>query len=374
MKITLEASPILHTLTGIGRYTWELATRLSYHPEIDDVALYVRNEIVCDAEAVMKMGQEKKQYPLWSKPIRLTKRFLKRRHAYNRCHHSLVHGPNYFLPSCAESGIITVHDLSIYRYPQTHPLERIAQFEKNFDATLRRASHIITDSEAMRREIINFFGWSDERISVIGLGVAPEFKPRDFDNQFFLNRYGLIADGYTLCVSTIEPRKNIDKLLSAYRILPQNLRNRFPLVIIGGIGWHAEPIVEQIEVGVREGWVIRPGFVPEHDLLLFYSHARLFVYPSAYEGFGLPVVEAMASGVPVIISNRTSLPEVAQGAGIVIEPDDQTEFVMALQRGLDDEIWRAKAKSNGIEAARNYTWEKCVNETVNVYQKIDKQR
>lgn len=369
MKITLEASPILHTLTGIGRYTWELATRLPTHPEIEDVFLFVQNEIVRDAQRVIQVGQQQKRYSLWNQQVRLTSRFLKRQHARWRCNHSLVHGPNYFLPACADSGIITVHDLSVLRYPETHPVERVKQFEKNFLSTLERTRHIITDSEAMRREIIELLGWSDENLSVVALGVTPDFAPRQNNDESFLHRYGLFASGYTLCVSTIEPRKNIDKLLRAYGMLSQNLRKRFPLVIIGSIGWLAENIVIQIEKGIREGWVIRPGFVPDPELALFYSHAHLFVYPSAYEGFGLPVAEAMASGIPVITSNRTSLPEVTQGAALLIDPDDIEEFSLVLQKGLEDVQWRLKAIKDALFIAHGYTWDRCVNETVNVYHR-----
>jgi alpha-1,3-rhamnosyl/mannosyltransferase len=261
-----------------------------------------------------------------------------------------------------------VHDLSIYRYPETHPVERVKQFEKNFDDTLKRTQYIITDSEAMKREIIELLGWPVDKISVVLLGVAPEFTPRHYDHHDFLERYGLDAEDYSLCVATIEPRKNIDKLLRAYKVLPKKLRERFRLVLIGGIGWNSDIIMAQIEEGVREGWVLRPGFVSDEELVLFYQHAKLFVYPSAYEGFGLPVAEAMACGVPVIISNRTSLPEVADGAALVIEPDDHEEFVRALQRGLEDEAWRISAITDGIEKAKQYTWERCVNETVKIYK------
>ncbi len=367
MKITLEASPLLHTLTGIGRYTWELATRLPAHDAVDVCNLLVRNEVVRDPYQIIQMSKAVKTFPLWSKPLRLTSRYLKKRHALEVCRNSLIHGPNYFLPPCAESGIITVHDLSIYHYPQTHPLERVQQFEKNFDATLRKTHHIITDSHAIKHEIMDMFGWNESKLSVIPLGVSSEFIPRHGVNEIFLHKYGIQAEGYSLCVATIEPRKNIDKLLFAYKLLPEKLRENFPLVLIGGIGWHSEEIMRQIEDAVRDGWVIRPGFVSEEALVLFYSHAKLFVYPSAYEGFGLPVVEAMACGIPVIISNGTSLPEVAAGVALVIDPDDQEAFVNELQRGLEDAQWQRETRINGIEKAKEYTWEKCVNETVAVY-------
>lgn len=369
MKVILEASALLYPKTGIGRYTWELAQGLRTTELVSSVRFYAQGKIFNSLETLAEL-KPRASYPLWSKPWRVSRSAYLDMRAKYVCDHSVVHGPNYFLPACAEEGIITIHDLSIYRYPETHPVERVKLFEKNFNNTLSRTQHIITDSEAMKHEIIELLGWAENKISVVLLGVAQEFTPRLYDYYDFLTRYGLAAEGYSLCVATIEPRKNIDKLLTAYKVLPKKLRGRFPLVIIGGIGWNSDVIIAQIEEGVREGWIIRPGFISDEELVLFYQHAKLFIYPSAYEGFGLPVTEAMACGVPVIISNRTSLPEVANGAALIIEPDNHEEFVSALHKGLEDEEWQLKAIADGIEKAKRYTWERCVDETVRTYSKF----
>lgn len=367
MKVIVEASSLLHPKTGIGRYTWELAQ--GFHAK-DDISaqFYIQGKLYNSLEKITSI-KPRTSFPLWSKPWRLCRRAYLDMRTKNVCKRAVVHGPNYFLPSCAEKGIITVHDLSIYRYPETHPLERIKQFEKNFEDTLRRTEHIIADSLSTKREIIDVLGWAEDKISVVALGVAPEFTPLIQQNNPFLEKYGLQRDGYTLCVSTIEPRKNIDKLVQAYEVLSIELKKAFPLVIIGGEGWLSEPIMALIERGVSQGWIIRPGYVSEAELILFYQHARVFVYPSEYEGFGLPVVEAMASGIPVIVSNRTSLPEVTQGAALLIDPDDIEEFTLALQKGLEDVQWRLKAIEDSLSVAHGYTWDKCINETVAVYHK-----
>jgi alpha-1,3-rhamnosyl/mannosyltransferase len=263
-----------------------------------------------------------------------------------------------------------VHDLSIYRYPETHPAERIKQFDKNFVDTLKRTKHIITDSVAMKSEIIELLGWSAEKISVVLLGVSSEFVPRSFTQHDFLQKYRLRVEGYTLCVATIEPRKNIDKLVAAYKVLPKQLREGFPLVIIGGIGWKAEEIMVQIEEGVREGWIIQPGFVSNNELLLFYQHAKLFVYPSAYEGFGLPVAEAMACGIPIVASDRTSTPEVTQNTALLVNPDDIKSFESAIDKGINDDNWRINASLNSLKVAKDYTWENSVRETIKIYKNI----
>lgn len=365
MKVILEASSLLHPKTGIGRYTWELAQMLDAKDNIS-IQFYVQGNFYNSLEKIIQL-KPRTSYPLWSKPLRIARRMYYDMRSKNMCENSLVHGPNYFLPACADSGIITVHDLSIYRYPETHPLERIKQFEKNFEDTLRRTEHIIADSVSTKREIIDVLGWSEDKISVVGLGVAPEFKPLVHENHAFLDKYGLHKDGYLLCVSTIEPRKNIDKLIQAYESLSLELKKAFPLVILGGEGWLSAPIMEHINKGVAQGWVIRPGYVSEVELVLFYQHARVFIYPSEYEGFGLPVAEAMASGIPVVISNRTSLPEVAQGCGLVVEPHDIIGFSQVIAKALCDTQWRERASMDGIAVALGYTWNKCVEETVKIY-------
>lgn len=371
MKVIVEASSLLHPKTGIGRYTWELAKRLCASDRMNSTQFYVQGKVVDTLELVGEL-KPRISYPLWSKPWRIARRAYLDIYANKACDQSVVHGPNYFLPSCARNGIITVHDLSIYRYPETHPIERIKQFEKNFQDTLRRTEHIIADSVSAQREIIEVLGWQEDKVSVVALGVAPEFTPLIQQNNPFLEKYGLQRDGYTLCVSTIEPRKNIDKLVQAYEVLSLELRKAFPLVIIGGEGWLSEPIMVLIERGVSQGWIIRPGYVSESELVMFYQHARVFVYPSEYEGFGLPVAEAMACGVPVVISDRTSLPEVAQGCGMIIEPHDIISFTQAVEKALCDEKWREQASINGLVVATAYTWDKCVEETINVYSLYDK--
>jgi glycosyltransferase involved in cell wall biosynthesis len=134
--------------------------------------------------------------------------------------------------------------------------------------------------------------------------------------------YGLSHGSYSLCVTTIEPRKRIDSLLAAYARLPEKLRVVYPLILVGGKGWRSEHLHQAIDAAANAGWLHYLGFVPEDDLPALYAGARLFVYPSSYEGFGLPVIEAMASGVPVVTSNRSCLPEIASGAAKLVDPDD----------------------------------------------------
>ena len=288
------------------------------------------------------------------------------------CRGQLYHGSNYFIPACADIGVATIHDLSVFRFPETHPAERVRQFETHFQATLDRATHLITDTEAIRQEVIGTFAWPAERITTVPLGVSDSYRPRaSSETVEILSNYGLVHGGYSLCVSTIEPRKKIDALLTAYGRMPVFLLKRFPLVLIGGTGWRSEGLHQLIESCCARGWMKFFGFVPQTDLPVLYAGARLFAYPSCYEGFGLPVLEAMASGVPVVTSTDRALAEVVGTAALKVEPYDNDSLLNGVVRGLEDEGWRETVSVAGLKRARHLTWERCVEQTAAVYRKIN---
>jgi alpha-1,3-rhamnosyl/mannosyltransferase len=259
----------------------------------------------------------------------------------------------------------------VFRFPETHPIERVAAFERVFADSLRRAAHVITDSKTVRQELIADFGVSPADVTSVPLGVDSTYAPRTSDEcRVPLERWGLSRGKYGLCVSTLEPRKGISRLLRAWRALPPDLRRQYPLVMAGGVGWRNENLLEEVRIAEREGWAQHLGYVEESELPCLFAGARVFAYPSTYEGFGLPPLEAMASGVPVIVSNRSCMPEVSGDAALLIDPDHTVEFSQALQKALIDREWRDEAIARGLSRASDFTWSRCVNETVEVYERL----
>jgi alpha-1,3-rhamnosyl/mannosyltransferase len=262
--------------------------------------------------------------------------------------------------------------LSIFKLPEVHPKERRKLFEREFLRSLRRASHLITVSKAIQDEVVKEFSWPVDRITSIAHGVSERFAPRlPVDLVTVLDRLALRPDRYMLCVSTIEPRKGIDRLLEAYGGLAPECRKRYPLVIVGDRGWLSDGIHESMDRAQRAGWLRYLGYVDEADLPSIYAGARAFVYPSIYEGFGLPILEAMASGLPVLTSNCSSLPEVSGGAAILVEPLDVDALRLGIERVIQDEPWRAAARERGLKIAAKHTWDRCVERTLAVYQKVE---
>lgn len=363
MRVTLCVNSLEPRPSGIGRYTWELCKGLSRRSDVSPL-FFGHNELVKDPSALLYRKPRSRNNLI---------RAFQRRRALRAVRPTLLHGPNYFLPLSADSAVITIHDLSVFRYPEFHPVERVRDFERNLQGSIDKAQHLITDSETIRREVIDFTGLSPERVTAVPLGISEAFRPVSLEERSpVLQRYGLPLTGYGFTLSTLEPRKRIDRLLTAWRELPLSTRSHYPIVIGGTGGWNNQELHEQIRTGAKEGWVLPLGLVDEVDLPAIFSGAVLFAYPSVYEGFGLPPLEAMAGGVPAVIGASSCLAEVTKGAAMVTDPDDTKEFALALLRAIEDNQWRSEAISAGIKVAEGYTWTRCVDKTVGVYQQVSR--
>jgi alpha-1,3-rhamnosyl/mannosyltransferase len=377
MRVILSVEPVRFPLTGIGRYTHELASRLQHCSDIDDLRFFAGRRFLPSVPTAAEQangGYGLKRFVQKSfiavEAYRRLMPYLRKK-ALKGCEDFIYHSPNYFLPPFAGRSVATFHDLSPFTWAHCHAPQLVGYLQKELRSTLDRADALITDSHYTRQELADYFAWPIDRIHAVPLASSPEFYPRTVDFLHdALARHGLQVMGYTLFVGTIEPRKNIETLLDAYGRLPMPLRMRWPLILSGYRGWRSEAIHTRLEQAQREGWARYLGFVPGEDLPLLFAGARLFAFPSHYEGFGLPVLEAMSSGVPVVCSNSSSLPEVAGSAALMCEPEDVDELSYLLRRGLEDEAWRTAAIQEGLRHAGGFSWDRCAMETVQVYRKV----
>ncbi|AIS11887.1 mannosyltransferase [Pseudomonas chlororaphis subsp. aurantiaca] len=377
MKLVLSVEPIRFPLTGIGRYAYELALRLQQSPEITDLKFFAGRRFLsalptASEESGNGYGLKRavQKSFLAVEAYRLLMPLLRKR-ALKGYGDFLYHSPNYYLPPFAGRSVATFHDLSPFTWAHCHTPQLARYLQKELKTTLLRADALITDSEYTRCELAKYFSWPIERIHTVPLASSADFHPRSPESlRDTLGRHGLESGGYSLFVGTIEPRKNIDTLLDAYSRLPMAVRTRWPLILTGYHGWRNDAIHARLEAARREGWARYLGFVPSEDLPLLFAGAHLFAFPSLYEGFGLPVLEAMSSGVPVVCSNSSSLPEVAGPAALMCEPMDVDTLTAHLQKGLEDEAWRRSAVEQGLQHAAEFSWERCAWETMQVYKKV----
>lgn len=379
IKVILGVDAISYPLTGIGRCTDELARGLMDASGIDarffSLARWVDDprELSKPQRVSALVRRNMRSFP-FRKTVRSVYHGINRwafARMVSRLSGFIYHSPNFFLIPFDGPTIVTIYDLSIVHHPDFHPRDRVEFIEREMPKALERADHLIVISDYVKQDIVRTFGYPEERISVTYLGVDPAYRLRTQEEvQDVLKGHGLTFGHYILCVATIEPRKNLSTLLGAFCALPETLQRAFPLVLIGERGWKSEAIHAEIERLSSIGVARYLGYVPETDLPLIYSGARVFVYPSLFEGFGLPVVEAMSSGVPVITTNRTSLPEVAGDAAYLIEPDDVEQMKQLMAQLLKCERDRERMITLGLDQAARFTWPRFVEDTVAVYRKV----
>lgn len=280
----------------------------------------------------------------------------------------LLHGMAFAAPLAAACPtVITVHDLSFLRFPDA--FRRFNRLYLSFITrrATRRAARVIAVSESTRQDVIGLCGVAPERVVTVPNGVSEAFAPAAAARVAELRQRHGLPDRFILFVGTLEPRKNLERLVTAYADLRAADRAVPPLVIAGARGWFYEQLFARVqELGLADA-VRFPGFIPHEDLATWYSAAEIFVYPSRFEGFGLPVLEAMACGTPVITSTASSLPEVAGDAALLVAPDDVAGWTAALQQALADEELRTTLCSRGLQRARLFSWTRTAAETAQVY-------
>ncbi|MBA4741432.1 MAG: glycosyltransferase family 4 protein [Azoarcus sp.] len=383
MRVAIDVDVVRFPLTGIGRYVYELVRHLESEEngiELDlfagpwRIAALPSADVAAQASGTGRRGigvvdwlsRQSLVVGLHRAAIDAAQGAVLRRRKPD-----LFHGPRFFLPHFDGPRIVTIHDLSMFVWPQCHPSGRLPSVQRAVERAVSSDAHILTDSDFIRGELIERFGLPGERVSAIPLACGEEFRLREAEATApVLQRHGLARDGYCLYSGTIEPRKNLHTLISAYEALPVDVRRRWPLVLCGYYGWNSDDVHGRIDRAAREGWVRYLGYVAADELPVLFSGARLFAFPSLYEGFGLPVLEAMASGIPVVCSNSASLPEVVGGAGLTVDAHDVDGLSSALTRGLTDEAWRTSARVAGLARAARLSWASCARRTADVYRQV----
>jgi glycosyltransferase involved in cell wall biosynthesis len=283
----------------------------------------------------------------------------------------LLHSPDFVPPRWGyRRSIITVHDLAFLRYPRFLTDESRRYYHRQIQRAVKQADAISADSQATRDDLVHLLSVPSEKATVIHLGLDSDFRPLPPEAVApVLARLGLLP-GYVLFVGTFEPRKNVPGLLAAYARLRRMLPAAPPLVLVGNRGWlfdEADAVTRDLalerHVRLLEG-------LPAADLPAVYNGAGVFALVSYYEGFGFPVLEAMGCGVPCVIADRASLPEIAGEAALRAEPDDADAIAAALYRSLTDATLRHGLRERGLERAKQFTWEKTARETLALYERV----
>lgn len=285
----------------------------------------------------------------------------------------IFHATNYLLPYCKYGkSILTIYDLSILKFREFHPLKRRMVFNKSrLLNSVRDTKAVIAISEATKRDIVEILNVRPEKIKVIYAAISSEFSKID-DRQLIENairKYSL-PKKYILFVGTLEPRKNVARLIEAFKKTKDRIKGEFKLILIGGRGWYYKDIFATISRLRLNDNVVCLDYIARGDLPLILNGAEAFVYPSLYEGFGLPPLEAMACGVPTLVSDVSCFPEVVGDGALRVDPYSVDDIADGVYRILTDANLRETLEQRGLERVRDYSWEKTARETLTLYNEV----
>ena len=370
MRIGLDGLPLTSPKTGVGHYTWEVAVELA-RLEADH-----QFELVYPTTSPPLTLAEGATLPPNLKIHRVTVGPLGRHwwsvglpHYIRRRGLDLFHGTNYDVPlrrRCAT--VLTIHDLSPLLHPETHTRRSVKRARRRLPMMVRLADAIITPTEVVRRELAEYLKGTQEKVFAVPEAARAIFQPVDFAATETVRRRLGIGDEFLLAVGTIEPRKNLEVLITAFE---EVVRARpgvgLQLVIAGGAGWLSGPLFEAFGRSPVRERILLTRYLHDDDLRALYSSCRAFVYPSIYEGFGLPPLEAMACGAAVVASAIPSLKETTGGAAALFDPRRPTDLAARLLELLASEDARRKLSEAGQRRAAEFSWERVAHQTWDVY-------
>jgi glycosyltransferase involved in cell wall biosynthesis len=366
MRIGIDARLVYYSQAGIGQYILHLVDALA---RIDSDNEYVLLQSRKDETTILEQPNFRR-VSLWTPSHHRLERYSLNVELM-RLGLDVLHSPDFIpphRPSCRS--VITVHDLAFLLYPHFLTKES-ARYYGHIDNAVRWTDHIIAVSESTKRDTVDHLGVPEDKITVVHEAANPIFRPisQEEARQQVQNRHGLECR-FILFVSTIEPRKNVPTLMRALWQLAECYKEDVHLVLAGGKGWLYEDAfvaVDELKLDDRVHFV---GRVSSEDLLYLYNAAELLAHPAFYEGFGLPPLEAMACGLPVIVSNVSSLPEVVGDAGVLVDPHDVDELTVAMWRVLTDEELRREMIEKGLRQAARFSWDRAASETLEIYRLV----
>jgi len=369
-RVLLNAAPLCSVLSGVARYTRSLYQAI-LEQQLADVTYS------CNGRIHHKMPEQSGNpaggsLPWWIREtLRETRLKLieyRLRNIASKGGFDVYHetGAFPFLKNSDLPTVMTIYDLSLVKYQHCHPIDRVRNFERHFYNRAHLVEHFITISEFVRQEIIETLHIAPEKVTAIPLGVTSTFRKAPAPKVTDYLKKRKLPSRYILTVGTHEPRKNIASLVRALA----STREDHVLVSIGWPGWLNTEFDQEIRRLKMESRVICLGHVPDEELVLLYSGASLMVYPSLYEGFGLPILEAMACGCPVICSNTSSMPEVAADAAILITPEDEIAMAEAIDNAMEDKVLRKRLIESGYSRASEFNWNTTAQQTISIFEKV----
>jgi glycosyltransferase involved in cell wall biosynthesis len=352
-RLGVDLRAALDELTGIGVYTRALLEELARRGSFDIVAMAhraPRHDGWMQEHGIAFEAQPAPYGVLWQQ-LRLPRRL-------QRGDVDVFWSPLQTLPLLGETpAVVTVHDLTTLLLPETHRLKVQLTQVPLLGRSLARARRILAVSEATAADVRQFFPEAAPRLRVVLGGVAPRFQPASAEQVAATRRELGCPEGYVLYVGTLEPRKNVDLLVDAWLALREEHADVPPLVLVGGYGWKSRGLYARLEAFAGDG-VRLLGFLADDEHLRVLQAARCFVYPSLYEGFGLPAAEALACGIPTIVADTSSLPEVVGDAALKVDPHDPGDLAEAMRRVLQEPGLAAELATRGPRQAAHFSWER----------------
>jgi glycosyltransferase involved in cell wall biosynthesis len=368
MRIAINTLLLKRKPHGVGNYIKNLVWSLGRLDSANEYLLLGSRENLCHFAALPTNFEihfapsHPVQRILWEQtvlPLKLLRNKI-----------DLYHGPAFVVPfakTCPR--VVTIHDASFRLTPECHSHQRRIYYRAIVPAIMKASDGIITVSKSAKSDLLDVAAVPPGKVSVIPLGVDPQFQPVAAPHllERIRRKYGLPRD-FILFVGMIEPRKNLETLVDAY--LADSLSARFDLVLAGSLGWGYSHLLRKIAASGAPDRIRLPGYIEAGDLAALYSAAAVFAYPSFYEGFGLPVLEAMACGTPVVTSSVSSLPEVAGTAALLADPHDSGALASALHSILSNANLRADLSRRGLDRAKSFTWTRTAEKTLALYRRI----